>query len=125
MSEFQLRVMGFAATLAIAQFGAANAQDGQERFTASADEERSGAEVTVFLMACFVVAARKGQNTPNGYYNIERMLKRVVGRGSVLLCGTCMDARSMIDDNVMDDARRSTLDELAAANVTADQVLVF
>lgn len=38
MSEFQLRVMGLAAMLAIAQAGAANAQDGQERFTASADE---------------------------------------------------------------------------------------
>lgn len=84
------------------------------------------AEVTVFLMADSVVAARKGQKTPDGYYNMERMLKRVVvGRGSVLLCGTCMDARGMTDDDVMDGARRSTMDELAAANVAADNVLVF
>jgi uncharacterized protein involved in oxidation of intracellular sulfur len=77
-------------------------------------------------MADSVVAARKGQKTPDGYYNMERVLKRVVlGRGSVLLCGTCMDARGMTDDNVMDGARRSTMDELAAANVAADQVLVF
>lgn len=84
------------------------------------------AEVTVFLMADSVVATRKGQKTPDGYYNMERMLKRVVvGRGSVLLCGTCMDARGMTDDDVMDGARRSTMDELAAANVAADNVLVF
>ena len=39
-------------------------------------------EVTVFLMADAVIAVRKGQKTPNGYYNIERMLKRViVGKG--------------------------------------------
>lgn len=84
------------------------------------------AEVTVFLMADAVVAARKGQKTPDGYYNMERMLKRVIaGKGSVLLCGTCMDARGMTDDDVMDNAQRSTMDELAAATVAADKVLVF
>ncbi len=83
-------------------------------------------EVTVFLMADSVVAARKGQKTPDGYYNMERMLKRViVGKGTVLLCGTCMDARGMTDEDVMDGARRSTMDELAAATAEADKVLVF
>jgi uncharacterized protein involved in oxidation of intracellular sulfur len=72
------------------------------------------------------VAARKGQKTPDGYYNMERMLKRVVaGNGAVLLCGTCMDARGMTDDDVMDGAKRSTMDELAVATVAADKVLVF
>ena len=86
----------------------------------------SEAEVTVFLMADSVVAARKGQNTPNGYYNMERMLRRVVvGRGTVLLCGTCMDARGMTDNDIMDGARRSTMDELAAATRAAEKVLVF
>ena len=83
-------------------------------------------EVTVFLMADAVVAARKGQKTPDGYYNMERMLKRVaVGKGKVLLCGTCMDARGMIEGDVMDGARRSTMDELAAATVEADKVMIF
>ena len=43
----------------------------------------SDAEVTaVFLMADAVVAARKDQKTVEGYYNLERMLKRVVvGKG--------------------------------------------
>ena len=35
------------------------------------------AEVTVFLMADSVIAAKAGQKTPDGYYNVERMLKRV------------------------------------------------
>lgn len=83
-------------------------------------------EVTVFLMADAVVAARKGQKTPDGYYNMERMLKRVVtGKGAVLLCGTCMDARGMTDEDVMDGAGRSTMDELGAATIAADKVLVF
>jgi uncharacterized protein involved in oxidation of intracellular sulfur len=84
------------------------------------------AAVSVFLMADAVVAARKGQKTPEGYYNVERMLKRVLaGKGAVLLCGTCMDARGMAAEDVMGGARRSTMDELAAETAAADKVLVF
>ena len=83
-------------------------------------------ELTVFLMADSVVAARTGQKTPDGYYNIERMLKRVLaGNGKVLLCGTCMDARGIDDAALMTGARRSSMDELAAATLEADKVLVF
>jgi uncharacterized protein involved in oxidation of intracellular sulfur len=83
-------------------------------------------EVTVFLMADAVIAARAGQKTPDGYYNIERMLKRVLGaKGQVLLCGTCMDARGLADAEMMAGARRGTMDELAASTLAADKVLVF
>ena len=85
-----------------------------------------GTAVTVFLMADAVGAARRGQKVPEGYYSLERMLKRVViGKGSVLLCGTCMDARGMTDDDIMEGARRSTMDELAAATAEAEKVFVF
>ena len=84
------------------------------------------AQVTVFLMADAVAAAKAGQKTPEGYYNIERMLKRVLaGNGKVLLCGTCMDARGLDDAALLDGAQRSSMDELAAATAAADQVLVF
>ena len=93
---------------------------------AHALQKLADAQVVVFLMADAVVAARKGQKTPEGYYNIERMLSRVlVGKGHVLLCGTCMDARGMTNEDVMDGARRSTMDELAAKTIEADKVLVF
>ncbi len=83
-------------------------------------------EVTVFLMADAVIAAKAGQKTPDGYYNIERMLKRALaGKGQVLLCGTCMDARGLTDGEIVAGARRSTMDELAAAALEADKVLVF
>jgi uncharacterized protein involved in oxidation of intracellular sulfur len=43
-----------------------------------------------------VLAAKSGQKTPEGYYNIERMLKRIAAaNGTILLCGTCMDARGI------------------------------
>lgn len=83
-------------------------------------------QVTVFLMADAVLAGKAGQKTPDGYYNVERMLKRVLSsNGAVLLCGTCMDARGIGDTELMDGARRSTMDELAGATIEADRVLVF
>jgi uncharacterized protein involved in oxidation of intracellular sulfur len=84
------------------------------------------AEVTVFLMADAVLAAKGGQRTPEGFYNVERMLKRVLAaNGRVLLCGTCMDARGVGDAELMEGARRSTMDELAGATIEADKVMVF
>ena len=84
------------------------------------------AEVTVFLMADAVLAGKRGQKTPDGYYNLERMLKRVVAaKGHVLLCGTCMDARALAEADMMEGARRSTMDELSQATLAADKVMVF
>ncbi|MER9427347.1 DsrE family protein [Mesorhizobium sp. M0408] len=85
-----------------------------------------GTGVTVFLMADAVVAAKAGQKTADGYYNVECMLKgAIAGKGQILLCGTCMDARGLTEADVMADASRSTMNELAAAIIAADKVLVF
>lgn len=87
----------------------------------------SAVEIIVFLMADAVLCAKKGQKTPEGYYNIERMLKRfVTGAHKLLLCGTCLDARGLTEPEfLIDGARRSSMDELAAATLQADKVLVF
>lgn len=82
-------------------------------------------EVTVFLMADAVLGAKTGQKTPEGFYNAERMVKGVVTRGRVLLCGTCMDARGLSEDELVKGAQRSTMDALAEATENADKVLVF
>jgi uncharacterized protein involved in oxidation of intracellular sulfur len=84
------------------------------------------AEVTVYLLADAVAAAKANQKTPDGYYNIKRMLKRVLtGKGQVLFCGTCMDARGLGDAEIVAGVRRSTMDELASRTLEADKVLVF
>ncbi|WP_445158256.1 DsrE/DsrF/TusD sulfur relay family protein [Halomonas sp. E14] len=83
------------------------------------------ADVTVFLMGDAVSAAKSGQRTPDGFYNTERMLRRVTRRGKVLLCGTCMDARGLADDEVVEGAQRSTMEALAEATEQADKVLIF
>lgn len=83
------------------------------------------ADVTMFLLADSVVCAKRGQKVPQGFYNIELMLKSVMRKGEVLLCGTCMDARGLTDNEVLDGARRSTMPELAEYTLAADNVLVF
>lgn len=83
-------------------------------------------EVTVFLMADAVACAKAGQKTPDGFYNIERMLRRVLSsNGRVLMCGTCMDARGLTQEAMIEGAARSSMDELAGATLAADKVLVF
>ena len=82
--------------------------------------------ITLFLMADAISCAKKGQKTPDGYYNVERMLKRFsTGNHRILLCGTCMDARGLTEAELVEGARRSTMDELAQTTATADKVLVF
>lgn len=84
-----------------------------------------GAQVTVFLMADAVACAKTGQKVPQGYYNLELMTKSILRTGEVLLCGTCLDARGLTDADLVEGARRSTMDELAERTLTAAQVLVF
>lgn len=83
------------------------------------------AEITVFLMADALGCAKAGQKTPDGFYNLERMLKPILRKGEVLLCGTCMDARGLTDEELMEGARRSSMVELTDRTMVADKVLVF
>ena len=82
-------------------------------------------EVGVFLMADAVICAKAGQTTPNGYYNLERMVKGVGRQAQVVLCGTCMDARGLGDEELVEGAKRGTMPQLAQLTTEADKVLVF
>ena len=85
--------------------------------------KKEGQTVRVFLMGDAVACARAGQKVPAGYYNAGDMV-RMVG-GEVGLCGTCMDARGLGEDQLVEGARRSTLQQLADWTAEADKVLVF
>ena len=83
------------------------------------------AQVTVFLLADAVACAKQGQKVPQGFYSIELMTKSAVRNGKVLACGTCMDARGLADNEMVDGAERSTMQVLADYTLNADRVLVF
>ena len=88
--------------------------------------KRGDVDVTVFLMGDAVTRAVAGQKTPDGYYTLDRMLQGFARQGGRLACcGTCLDARGLSQNHLIDEAPRSTMDELAAWTVEADQVLTF
>jgi uncharacterized protein involved in oxidation of intracellular sulfur len=93
---------------------------------ANALAKREGEEVRIFLMADAVLCALAGQQTPNGYYNLERLIGSAIRHGAAVgLCGTCMDARAIGEERLVEGARRSKLEELADWTVWADKVITF
>lgn len=82
-------------------------------------------QLSVFLMADAVLCAKAGQITPEGYYNLGRMIRSVAKQGRVFLCGTCLDARGLNENELLDNTMRSTMPELAQLTLDADKVLVF
>ena len=89
-------------------------------------KDHEGIEVRVFLMADSANCALANQNTPNGYYNIERMLKAVLAKGGkVKICGSCADARGLKSASLVEGAEISTMAELANWVVDSDKVLTF
>ncbi len=53
------------------------------------------------------------QNTPNGHYNIERMLKVIIAKGAkVKICGSCADARGLKNITLIEGTEISTMAEL-------------
>lgn len=82
-------------------------------------------EVRVFLMGDSVMCAKSGQLTPNGYYNIERMLKPVLRNGQVATCGTCMEARGLSPEMLADGVHKGTLEELTEWTLWSDRILDF
>ena len=87
---------------------------------------REGHEVKVFLMGDAAACAKSGQKVPSGYYSVQTMLGGVTKRGGLVgVCGTCMDARGIIEAELSAGTRRSTMDELTDWTLEADKVLVF
>jgi uncharacterized protein involved in oxidation of intracellular sulfur len=77
-------------------------------------------------MADAVTCALPNQNTPNGYYNIERMLKAVLmKKGQVKLCGSCADARGIKEFKLVEGAEMSTMKELTQWTIESDKVITF
>jgi uncharacterized protein involved in oxidation of intracellular sulfur len=83
-------------------------------------------DIKLFLIGDAVSGAHGGQKVPTGYYNVQSMLGAVARRGgSVGVCGSCLDARGIGDPELVDGARRSSMEELTAWTMEADKVIAF
>ncbi len=95
------------------------------RLAMALQKDHPDVHMQVFLMADAVACAIAGQTTPQGYYNLERMLKGVLLKGEVGACGSCMDARGVKEEQFVPGVKRSNMAELAQWTVKADKVMTF
>ncbi|HLA68350.1 MAG TPA: DsrE family protein [Bacteroidota bacterium] len=96
------------------------------RLAMALQKDHPTVQVNVFLMADAVTCAIPNQNTPQGYYNMERMLKSVISKGGkVRACGTCADARGIRSLQLLEGIEISNMGELAQWTVEADKVFTF
>lgn len=89
-------------------------------------KDYENSEVVVFLMADAATCAIPNQITPNGFYNIERMLKSfVTKKGIIKVCTACAQARGIDKIEFINGAELSTMKELAQLTVESDKVATF
>lgn len=96
------------------------------RLAMQIQKDNENIELCVFLMADAVTCALPGQITPNGYYNIERMLRSVILKnGKVKLCGSCAEARGLKELKLVEGAELSTMKELTQLSIEYDKMVTF
>ncbi len=89
-------------------------------------EHAETVQVLIFLLADAVTCALPGQSTPQGYYNIERMLSAVISKGAhVKACGSCAEARGIKSLQLIAGVEASTMSQLTQWVVEAEKVIMF
>jgi uncharacterized protein involved in oxidation of intracellular sulfur len=82
-------------------------------------------ELSIYLTADGVFCGKRGQDTPQGYYNVERMLKPILRRGTVMACRMCCAARGIRAEELLGGILVTRLGDLAELTLEADKVLVY
>ncbi|MFK5959703.1 MAG: DsrE family protein [Lutibacter sp.] len=96
------------------------------RMAMTLQKEHKGIEIKIFLLADAVTCGLPNQKTPNGYYNIERMLKLVIRNGGeVKSCGGCSEARGIDTLEFIKGVKLSNMKEFTQWTVDCDKVITF
>ena len=96
------------------------------RMAMTLQKEHPEVQVLIFLLADSVGCAIPNQKTPQGYYNIERMLKSIIQKGAkIKACGGCSEARGISELKLIDGVEISNMKELSNWVVEANKILTF
>lgn len=96
------------------------------RIAMTLQKEHGDVEVRIFLLADAVACAIPHQKTPQGYYNIERMLRSVIRNGGkVKACGGCSEARGVSNLNLIDGVELSNMSEFTQWIVESAKIITF
>lgn len=83
-------------------------------------------EINIFLLADAVFCAIPGQNTPNGFYNIEKMICSVLSHGGKIKCCTsCAEARGIFNISLIEGVEKSNMQEFALWTLESNKILNF
>lgn len=87
---------------------------------------RDDVDVRIFLMADAATCALASQETPDGYYNIGRMLKLSVAKGAkIKICGSCAAARGIKNAEFVKGAKIGSMPELSEWITESDKVMTI
>jgi len=86
-----------------------------------------GMKVNIFLLGDAVTTAKKGQKPPEGYYNLEKALRELIEQGvEVLACRTCITARGLTQEDLVEGAKvGTTVGNLAQWVKESQKILSF
>lgn len=85
-----------------------------------------GMSIRLFLLGDSVASAKTGQKTPEGHYNMEKMLKALINKGvDVKVCGACIDARGLDAPELVEGAERGSMKRLTGWIKDSDRVVCF
>ncbi len=108
-----------------APYGTEKAYNGL-RLAMSLQREMPEDGVRVFLLADAVGCALPDQVTPDGFYNIEKMLKAVIAKGGeVMACVKCAKARGVAKLKLIDGVVIGSMYGLTDWVATSDRIVSF
>jgi uncharacterized protein involved in oxidation of intracellular sulfur len=94
------------------------------RLASTANSE--GIDVRLFLMGDSVASAKTGQKTPEGFYNMEKMLTAMLNKGvEVKTCGTCINARGLDIPDLVEGVERGSMKILVDWIRDSEKVISF
>ena len=95
-------------------------------FRLASSAAKEGMKVRLFLMGDGVASAKRGQKTPEGYYNMEKMLQALVSMGvEAKVCGACIDARGLDETELVEVVGRGSMRILTDWIRQSDRVVSF
>ncbi len=96
------------------------------RLAIALKKENSNVDVNIFLIGDAISCAISGQKTPDGYYNLGRMIRLLITKKvSIKCCGTCIDARGLKEESLISGVERGGMSDLAKWSLESDKVITF
>ena len=97
------------------------------RLAMTLQREQADVVVQIFPIADAVTCAPSNQTTPQGYHNVERMLRSILTKGGQIKawCGSCVEARGLKRLPLLEGIEISRMSQLATWVVAADRVVTF